>query len=48
MIYPLLSAVKKDCTPADLNEAIQQAQHQLDQVDLLLLEPHFQFKRAFL
>ena len=32
MIYPLLSAVKKDCTPADLNEAINQAQQQLDQV----------------
>ena len=48
MIYPLLSAVKKDCTPADLNEAIQQAQHQLDQVDLLfdLLKLNFQFKKA--
>ena len=32
MIYPLLSAVKKDCTPADLCEAMKQAQQELNQV----------------
>lgn len=32
MIYPLLSAVKKDCTASDLNEALRQGQDQLNQV----------------
>ena len=32
MIYPLLSAVKQDCTSADLNEALNKAEQQLHQV----------------
>lgn len=32
MIYPLLSAIKQDCTPADLNEALNKAEQQLNQV----------------
>ena len=33
MVYPLLSAVKKDCTPADLREAMKHAQQELNMVN---------------
>ena len=33
MVYPLLAAVKKDCTPADLREAMKHAQQELNMVN---------------